>query len=218
MKQFAIVGLGKFGSSLATHLYRKGHEVLVMDKDPRLIQEIKDQVSRAVVADATDVRVLDSLGIQEVDAAVVCIGSDLGNSILVALNLKDLGVKQVMAKATSEAHGRILLKIGVSDYLFPERDMAISLAERLQNPNMLDYLPFLEGYSIIKLPAPKEFVGKALQELDLINRFSVQVVAVQELVPKKLMLIPTAKFVIKEKDTLIVLGPNESLEMLRDKA
>ncbi len=100
-------------------------------------------VTGLVVADATDVRVLDSLGIQDVDAAVVCIGSDLSNSILVALNLKDLDVKQVMAKALSEAHGHILLKICVTDYLFPEKDMAISLAERLHNPNMLDYLPFL---------------------------------------------------------------------------
>jgi trk system potassium uptake protein TrkA len=210
-----IVGVGNFGHYLAMHLYKKGHEVLVIDKMPNRVSEIKDNVSQAVVADATDRKALEALGLDKMDAAVVCIGSVLSESILATLNLKDIGLHQVYAKALSEAHSRILQKIGASEIFFPERDQAISLAERLHNPNMLDYLPFLEGYSIIQISPPNRFIGKSLRELNLINRFGVQVVAVKEVVPDRLNLIPTAQFVLKDSDIMILLGPNEALDELR---
>lgn len=216
MKQFAIIGLGKFGYYLAVHLYEKGHEVLAIDKNPKPVQEIKDQVSQAIVADATDRKALEALELKEVDTAVVCIGSILSNSILATLNLKDIGVNHVLAKAMSEAHGRILEKIGASEVIFPEKDLAISLAERLHNPNMLDYIPFVEGYSIIESAPPKGFIGKSLRELDLINRYGIQVVAIKEIIPDRLNLIPTAQFVVKDSDILILLGPNEALETLSE--
>jgi trk system potassium uptake protein TrkA len=215
MKQFVILGIGNFGHYLAIHLYKKGHEVLVIDKRSNRVTEIKDQVSQAVVADATDRKALEALGLDKMDAAVVCIGSVLSESILATLNLKDIGVERVYAKALSEAHSRILQKIGASEVFFPEKDQAISLAERLHNPNMLDYLPFLEGYSIIQLAPPNRFIGKSLRELNLINKFGVQVVAVQEVVPERLNLIPTAQFVLKDSDIMILLGPNEALDELR---
>jgi trk/ktr system potassium uptake protein len=215
MKQFVILGIGNFGHYLAIHLYKKGHEVLVIDKMSNRVTEIKDQVSQAVVADATDRKALEALGLDKMDAAVVCIGSVLSESILATLNLKDIGVERVYAKAISEAHSRILQKIGASEVFFPERDQAISLAERLHNPNMLDYLPFLEGYSIIQLAPPNRFIGKSLRELNLINKFGVQVVAVKEVVPDRLNLIPTAQFVLKDSDIMILLGPNEALDELR---
>jgi trk system potassium uptake protein TrkA len=214
MKQFVIIGLGKFGYYLAVHLYEKGHEVLAIDKNPKPVQEIKDQVSQAIVADATDRKVLEALELKEMDTVVVCIGSILSDSILTTLNLKDIGVNYVLAKAMSEAHGRILKKIGASEVIFPEKDLAISLAERLHNPNMLEYLPFVEGYSIIESAPPKEFIGKSLRELDLINRYGIQVVAIKEIIPDRLNLIPTAKFTVKDSDILILLGPNEALETL----
>ena len=216
MKQFAIIGLGNFGHYLALNLYKKGHEVLVIDKNVSRVQEIKDQVSQAVVADATDRKAMESLGVKDMDAAVVCIGSVLSDSILATLNLKEIGVKRVLAKAMTEAHGRILNKIGASEIYFPEKDQATSLAERLHNPNMLDYLPFAEGYSIIELAPPKSFIGKALQELDLINRYGVQVVAVKEIIPDRLNLIPTGTFIVKDSDILICLGPNDVLDELRE--
>jgi len=215
MKQFVILGIGNFGHYLAIHLYKKGHEVLVIDKMSNRVTEIKDQVSQAVVADATDRKALEALGLDKMDAAVVCIGSVLSESILATLNLKDIGVERVYAKALSEAHSRILQKIGASEIFFPEKDQAISLAERLHNPNMLDYLPFLEGYSIIQLAPPNRFIGKSLRELNLINKFGVQVVAVKEVVPDRLNLIPTAQFVLKDSDIMILLGPNEALDELR---
>ena len=218
MKQFAVIGLGNFGYYLSTQLYKKGHEVLAIDKKPNLVQEIKDKVNQAIVADATERETLEAMGLEQMDAAVVCIGSVLSNSILVTLNLKDIGVKRVLAKALSEAHGRILYKIGASEVFFPEKDLALSLAERIHNPNMIDYLPFLEGYSIIELSPPKDFIGKSLQDLDLINRLGIQIIAVKEVIKDQLILIPTAKFVIKDSDILIMLGRHESLDKLKVKA
>jgi trk system potassium uptake protein TrkA len=215
MKQFVVIGLGNFGHYLAIHLFKKGHEVVAIDQNADRVAEIKDQVSQAVIADATDRKAMEALGLDKMDAAVICIGSSLSESILASLNMKDIGVVKVFAKAISEAHSRILYKIGTSEVFFPEKDQATSLAERLHNPNMIDYLPFLEGYSIIEMSAPDQFIGKSLRDLDLINRFGVQVVAIKELVPDRLNLIPTARCVLKNSDIMILLGPNEGFDKLR---
>jgi trk system potassium uptake protein TrkA len=215
MKQFAIIGLGNFGYYLAKHLYQKGYEVLAVDIDPKQVQAVRDDVSQAIVADATDRSVIEALGVKDMDVAVVCIGSILSNSILATLTLKDIGVKRIYAKAITETHGRILYKVGADEVFFPEKDLAISLAERLHNPNMLDYLPFLEGYSIIELAPPRGFIGKSLKDLNLTNRFGVQVVAIKEMVPDKLNLIPTAQTVLEDSDIMIILGPNEGLDKLQ---
>jgi trk system potassium uptake protein TrkA len=215
MKQFAIIGLGNFGYYLAVHLYHKGHDVMAIDRNANRVAEIKDQVSQALIADATDRKTMKALGLDKMDAAVICIGSVLSDSILATLHMKDLGIKQLYAKAINEAHSRILYKIGASEVFFPEKDQATSLAERLHNPNMLDYLPFIEGYSIVEMSPPKQFTGKSLRELDLINRFGVQVVAIKELVPDRLNLIPTAQYVLTDSCIMILLGPNKAIEKLR---
>lgn len=215
MGQFAVIGIGNFGYYLGRHLYERGHEVIALDINRTLVQRIKDFVSQAVVADATEREVLESLGIQEVDTAVVCIGTRMQASILATLHLRELGVKQILAKAVSEEHGRILKKIGADEIFFPEKDLAVSVGSRLDNPNMLDYLPFIEGYSIVELAPPREFVGKTLSDLDLINRYGIQVLAVKEIIPRGLTLIPTGSFKVKDSDALIVLGPDDALGKLQ---
>ena len=215
MGQFAIVGIGNFGYYLARHLFEKGHEVVALDINQAQVQKVKDFVSMAVVADGTDREALESLGMKEVDSAVVSIGTRMQASILATLHLKELGVKHILAKAVSEEHGRILSKIGAHEIIFPEKDVAISVASRLDNPNILDYLPFINGYSIMELAPPKEFVGKSLKELNLINRFGVQVLAIKELIPERQTLIPTGDFLVKDGDALVVLGPDEDLKKLQ---
>ncbi len=215
-KQFAVIGLGNFGFYLAAGLFQKGHEVLGIDINPRQVQEIRDQVSRAVIADATDLQALKELELEKMDAVVVSIGSVLNSSILATLNLKDMGVKRVVAKAVSDAHGRILQKIGADDIYFPEKDIAQTAAQRLDNPNVLDYLPFMEGYSIVELAPPREFIGKTLIELDLINKFGIQVVAVKEPVPDNVVMIPTGRYLIKDSDVLVLLGPDKALAGLKE--
>jgi trk system potassium uptake protein TrkA len=216
MKSFAILGIGHFGFYLRRHLYEKGHEVIAVDINKTPVQKIIDKVSQAVVADASERDTLVALGIGGVGTAVVCIGTKMQASILTTLQLKEIGVKNIIAKATSEDHGLILKKIGANQVFFPEKDLAIGLATRLDNPNMLDYLPFMEGYSIVELLPPKPFLGKTLKELDLINRFGIQVLAVKGNTPKDLTLIPTAAYRVKESDTLIVLGPDDSLKKLQE--
>ena len=215
-KQFAVIGLGNFGFYLASGLFQKGHEVLGIDINPRQVQEIRDQVSRAVIADATDLQALRELELETMDAVVVSIGSVLNSSILATLNVKDMGVKRVVAKAVSNAHGRILQKIGADEIYFPEKDIALTAAQRLDNPNVLDYLPFMEGYSIVELAPPREFIGKTLIELDLINNLGIQVVAVKELVPERVVMIPTGRYLVKDSDVLVLLGPDKALAGLKE--
>jgi trk system potassium uptake protein TrkA len=214
-KQFAVIGLGNFGYYLASGLFQKGHEVLGIDINPRQVQEIRDHVSRAIIADATDPQALKELELEKMDAVVVSIGSVLNSSILATLNVKDLGVKRVVAKAVSNPHGRILRKIGADDIYFPEKDIALTAAQRLDNPNVLDYLPFMEGFSIAQLAPPRKFIGKSLIELDLINKHGIQVVAVKELVPENVIMIPTGRFVVKDSDILFLLGPDQALADLQ---
>ncbi len=214
MKQFLVIGLGNFGYYLATRLYDKGHDVLAIDKNRDNVQNIKDQVTQAIVADATDARVINSLGIKDIDTAVVSIGSVLSNSILAVLNLQEVGVDNIVAKAINEPHKRILEKLGVKEIPFPEKDIAISMAERFHNPNLIDYLPFLEGHGIIELAVPKSFVGKSLQQINMTNRFGVQVIAIKETAPEKTHFIPKADLVLKNSDILILLGSDTGLKKL----
>jgi len=216
MKQFVVIGLGNFGTYLAKALYQKGHEVLAIDIDEKLVQSIMEDVNQAVVADATDVKILESLGIKKVDTAIVCIGSVMEASILTTLNLKDIGVQRIVAKALSESHSRLLYKVGAADVFFPEKDLALSLAERLHSPNILEYMPFLKDYSIVELSPSKNFIGKSLKELDLINTFGIQIIAIKETVPDRLNMVPKGSFIVKESDILIILGPKDSLNQLQE--
>lgn len=215
MGQFAIIGIGNFGFYLARHLFDKGHEVMAMDINRAQVEKIKDCVSQAVVADAGDRDTLEALGLKDIDTAVVCIGTNMQGAVLTTLHLKELKIKRILAKANSEEQGRILLKIGADEIIFPERDQAIAVASRLDNPSVLDYLPFVEGYSIAELAPPQELIGKTLKDLDLINRYGLQVLAVKELIPARITMIPTGAFLIKDSDSLIVLGPDDGLKKFR---
>jgi trk system potassium uptake protein TrkA len=215
MRQFAVIGVGNFGHYLAARLYERGHDVLAIDRDSNRIQDIRNRVSRAIVADATDKEAIRAFGLEQMDAVAISTGDDLSESILICLNLKDLGVKRILAKVVSEAHARIVEKIGATEVLFPEKDQAQTLAERLHSPNVIEYLPFMEDHSIIEMTPPKNFIGKRLRDIDLINRFGVQVIAIKESVPDRATMVPTAAYTLKESDILIILGPNTGIEELK---
>ena len=216
LKQYLVIGLGNFGRYLAIQLHKIGHEVIVMDKDQRCIQEIKDDVEQAIVGDSTNIKTLKSIGADTIETVIIGMGSNLSASILTALNLLDLGVKHVMAKATNEAHARILEKIGIEKVFSPEKDSAISIAERLNNPNMIDYLPFVEGHSIVQISPPSDFIGKSLRELNLTNRFGVQIIAIKKRDSDRMTLIPKGEYILKEDEKLIILGENTSLNKFKD--
>jgi trk system potassium uptake protein TrkA len=215
-KQFVVIGLGNSGYFLSRHLTALGHDVLVIDSSPEKIQDITSSVSQAAVADSTRKKQLAALPLTKVDSVVVCIGEDLEASLLTVLNLKELGVKHIIAKSSSPAHTAILEKLGVSDIFHPERDMSISLAERMNRPNMLDYLPFMEGFSIIELACPEKFIGKSLKELSLTSKYGVQVIAIRDPLEIEPKLGNLADYILQERDVLFIIGPNKVLDKIKD--
>jgi trk system potassium uptake protein TrkA len=212
--KYLVIGLGAFGSHVARVLGESGEDVMAVDSDAAAVARMRDVVSRAVQADVSDPDVLARLCVEGVDVAVVSIGEHLEASILATLALKEQGVREVYAKAKNPMHGKILEAVGATETIYPERDMAIRLAQRLAAPNLLEHVPVAEGYSIQEVASP-EFVGKTLRQLDLRNRYRIQVMAVKELVPERFHLVPDPDFVIKDSDALIVMGKNEDLENLR---
>lgn len=215
-KTFVVIGLGKFGFYLAKHLFERGHDVIAIDVDKEVVQEIKDHSTKAIIADATSKDTMLSLGIQNVDTAIVSLGTRMDHSILVTLHLKEIGVKDIFVKAITEDHRKILNIIGAKEVIFPERDMAEKLAHSLSSPNLLDYLPLSEGISIMELVPLHQFIGKSIKDIQLRNKFGVQVIAIKELVPERMNLIPSSDTVVKESDILVLIGPDEALKKLED--
>ncbi|MCD1259767.1 TrkA family potassium uptake protein [Paenibacillus athensensis] len=208
--QYAVIGLGRFGSSLSKELIKLGHEVLGIDRDEEKVDEMSAVLTHTVVADSTDEEVLKSLGIRNFDCAVVAIGDDIQASILTAILLKDLGVKQVVAKALSELHGKVLTKIGADRVIFPERDMGIRVAHQLNSPNLLDYIELSKDYTIAELSVPRRLCGKSIKDLDPRAKYGCSVVAINK--QSGVIIAPMATDVVNEKDVMVIIGTNDQIE------
>lgn len=214
MKQFIVVGLGRFGSSVATTLADNGHDVLAIDENHQKIQDISSYVTHAVEADATDEEALKTLGVRNFDVAIVSIGDNLHANILCTLILKELGVPYVIVKAQDNLHGKVLTKVGADRVVYPERDMGERIAHNLISSNVLDYLEFAPDYSVVEIMSSENMVGKSLAELEFRSRFDVNVMAIKR--GQHLNMSPGASDKILENDTLIVMGKNENLDKVRD--
>ncbi|MFC1683370.1 potassium channel family protein [Candidatus Zixiibacteriota bacterium] len=225
MRQFAIIGLGTFGFKLATSLAKLGCEVLAIDNDRDRVQEIRDLVTEAVVLDATDKAAMDSLDLTDMNTAVVCVGK-LEDSMLISLYLKEAGIEEIVVRALSTDHVKILQLLGVSRIVLPEEDMAERLAGSLMTPNIIDHIPLTPGHSIVEVKAPESFWGKTMADLDVRKKFKVEVIAVKKYVTSKLngqesldesktRVIPAASEVISAGDALVVIGKNEDVEKMR---
>lgn len=213
-KQFVVVGLGRFGSSLGRELVELGHEVLGIDKDEEAVQEMSDILTYCVSADCTDEDALRSLGARNFDCGVVAIGDNIQASILTTILLKDLGVKKVVAKAMTELHGRVLEKIGVDRVVYPERDMGIRVAHQLVSPNLLDYIELSKDYTIAELAVPRSLNGKSLHEFNPRARFGCSIVAINK--PQGIIIAPTAADILTERDVMVVIGTNEQIEQFEE--
>ena len=216
MKQFIVLGLGRFGSAVATTLIELGHEVLGVDSDEERVNDLKDKITQAVQADITEERVLKELGVKNFDAAIVSIGTDLEASILVTMMLKEMGLKYIIAKAQNNLHAKVLKKIGVDKVVFPERDMGARIAQRLITPNIKDYIELEPDYNIIEIEALPEFVDKSLSELDMRNKYGVNVLAIKR--DNSFNISPQAKDVIRKDDFLIVIGETKIITELAGKS
>ena len=204
MKSFLIIGLGRFGASLAVELCAQGHEVLAVDIQPERVQAVADQVTHCVVGDARDPEVLRSLGARNFDCAVAAASADVGVSALIVLNLKELGVARVVGKANSMVHRKVLEKIGADLVIFPEQEMAIRLARSLANGDILNFIERL---------VPEDWVGKSILELDIRAKWRVTVIAVRR--GERMTISPGRDYVFQaQDDCMVILGSNADIDRL----
>lgn len=213
MKSYIVIGLGRFGQTLARQLCMLGAEVLALDKRSDLVQQLADDVTHAVVGDAQDKEVLRALGARNFDCGIIAIGSDLAASVLTTMNLKELGVPYIICKAHDETHRKVLEKLGVDRVIIPEQENAQRLARSLNSHNVLEYIELSEDYGILEIPAPGSWIGKTLKELNVRAKLGVTIIAVEN--GGKTNVSPTADYAVGEGDTLVMLGDNVALEKVQ---
>ena len=213
MKSYVVIGLGRFGTELSRRLCALGCEVMVVERDSDLVQQISRHVTHAVVGDARDQGVLKALGVQDFDCAVVCIGDSLADSVLTTMNLKELGVPQVVCKAHDETHRQVLLKLGADQVVIPEQENAARLAKSLSSHNVLDYIELSDEYGIIEVPAPRQWVGKSLKELNVRAKLGVNIIAVKQ--EENINVSPAADYTITSNDVMVVLGDAKALNAVQ---
>lgn len=213
-KQFAVIGLGRFGTSVASALYNLGYEVLAIDANEDRIQKFSEEVTHVVQADTTDENSLKALGIRNFDVVVVAIGEDIQANVLTTLLLKDLGVKYIVAKARNELHGKMLSKIGADRVVYPERDMGQRVAHNLVSTNVLEYIELSPVLSIVEITAPKALVDKSLAETNLRAKYEVNVVAIKR--GEELIVPPLPDEKIKTGDILIFVGHTKGIQKLEE--
>lgn len=213
MKHIAVIGLGLFGTSVAETLVQQGHYVLGIDINEQRVQMLARLLNQCVTVSNTDEETLLALGIKEYDAVVVAIG-DIESNIMVVQTLQELGVKRVMAKAVSHRHGRVLQRLGVSQVIFPEHDMGVRAAHSLSGDRVIDYIELSDEYNIVEIQAPRHFVGKTLDQIDLRKNYRVSLIAIKT--AQKILISPPAETTIEAQSELVMIGKNEDLTVFYD--
>jgi len=211
MKRFVVVGLGNFGSSIAEALYGQGHEVIAVDPRPDSVDRVAAVVTRAAVADGKSLEALRRIGVKGADVGIVSTGDDITASILAAMALRDLEVKEIYAKVISRDHARVMERMGVNETVFPERDSALGLAARLSGSAVLNYVRLGKGFSIQEMGVRDDWIGKSLRELELRKRFSISVIAQHDMLTDQITSAPDPDARLRESDTLLVAGQDEDL-------
>lgn len=213
-KQFIVVGLGRFGTSVAETLYGLGNDVLAVDSDEEIVQNISERVTHAVQLDANDENSLRALGIGNFDVAIISIGSDIQASILATLLVKDMGVKHIIAKANDALHAKVLYKIGANRVIFPERDMGVRVAHNLCSSSILDYIELSPDFSIAEIASPKEWENRNLKELNLRATYGINVVAIKR--SNEIDVSPSPDEVIQPGDIIVAIGGTQELNSIEN--
>ncbi len=215
MKRVVVIGLGIFGSNIVKELYENGFDVIAIDKDKDAVHRIKDFATKAIVADGTDNEVMDQIGIHEDDVAVISFGDDLASSTLITLHLKQMKVKNIIVKAPNEEHKLILEKVGATDVIIPEKEVAGKVAKSLISPNVLDCLPLSEGYMIFEIAPPNSFLGKSIAELELRTKYHIEVIAVKDVLTDQITMVPQASFRLKDGEVLVVIAKDKDIQKIK---
>jgi trk system potassium uptake protein TrkA len=213
-REYAVIGLGRFGSSLALTLMERGHNVLGIDRSREIVQRLADQLTQVVALDSSDEDALRAVDILSFDTVVVAIGSDFESNLLTTVALKSLGVRNVVCKASTERQRSILLRVGADRVVLPEQEAGRRLAQVLTAPGILDQLELEPGYSITELQVPEALVGHTLAESDLRRRFGITVLVVKR--KQSLVVSPPADYLLEKGDLLVVLGANTNISRLNE--
>lgn len=208
-KQYAVIGLGRFGTSVARRLYEAGQEVLGIDVIEERVEDAEPYVTHAVVADSTEEKALSSIGIRNFDCVIVAIGNDMQASILTVSILKEKGIKKIITKAIGKRHGKVLEKVGADWIIYPERDMGERVANQLLSPNMLNYIELSQEHSIEEIMIPTKMAEKNLRELEIRAKYQVSVIAIVR--GKEIIISPSPDQLLHERDLLVMIGRREDL-------
>lgn len=214
IKRFVVVGLGNFGSAVAETLHAMGNEVIALDRDADRVDGIGRRVTRAAVGDGTERAILERVGAEDADAAVISTGDDITASALTALTMRDLGVKEIYVKVISLEHARLIEKIGVTDTIFPERQAGMFLAKRISSTMIINYVQLVGDIGVQEMAVPESWVGKTLRELELPKTRSVAVLALHDILHDEFRTMPDPDAALRESDTLLVGGTSEHLARL----
>ena len=215
MKRCVVIGLGIFGQNIVREISDKGFEVIAVDKNKEAVQRVRDLAGKAIVADGTDKDLMDQIGIHEDDTVIISFGDDLAAATLITLYLKQLKVKSIIVKAPNEEHQIILEKVGATEVILPEKEIAHKVARSLISPNVFDYLPLSEDCMIFEMAPPESFLGKTIAELQLRSLYNVMVIAVKDVLTDQVTTLPPAPFVIKDGQVLVLVGKEADIEKLR---
>lgn len=210
-RQYAVLGLGVFGSTVATTLSQYDCEVIAIDKDESCVERIADEVTKAVVADTTDIEQLRALGIEDIDVAIVAIGTHLEESVLTTMNVKDLGVPYVISKAKNKQFSKILEKVGANRVIRAEKDMGVRVAKSLLRKNIVDLVELDEDHSLIEIKAPVDWIGKSVQDLNVRQAYHMNVIGVKDS-EDNMSLSIGADYIVKYGDRFLVIGKTRELE------
>ncbi|MDA3129063.1 potassium channel family protein [Aliibacillus thermotolerans] len=213
-KQFAVIGLGRFGGSICHALMKEKMEVLAIDQDKEKVEEFASIVTKAVVADSTDEKALKKIGIQNFDHVIVAIGDNILASILTTIILDDLGVEKITVKAQNHYHEKVLNRIGADSVVHPERDIGVRVAHQVVSESVLEYLEVSDKYSIVEMVAGAKMVGKTIVELDFRATYGCNILAVKR--EEDVYVSPSPDLVMKEKDILIIIGADDDIGRLEN--
>jgi trk system potassium uptake protein len=215
MKQVCVIGLGQFGRYLARELAKMDCDVLAIDNNDEAVSAIRDEVQHAIITDVRNPKALESAISSKVDEVIVCFSENMEASILCVRHLAKMEIKKIRAKAANEDHASILKSIGAHEVIFPEEETAKRIAQRIINPDLLDFLPLTEEYRVVEITVPKSFIGHSLSDLHLRQKYNVQVIAIKTPYQNRTEFLPSPQTALKEGDTLMVIGKQEDITRLQ---
>ena len=210
--EFVVIGLGRFGSSVARGLIQYGHDVLALDCDKELVQQLSHELPHVVALDVTNIEALRQVGVADFDTAICCIGSNFEANLLAAVSMRQLGVKRVVAKARTQTHRKILLQVGVDEVVLPEEEAGVRLARRISAIDFVDYLSLGNNVGVVELLVPERYYGKSLAESAIRNKYGLTVIAIRR--EGYVIASPSADTFFQAGDDILVLGAISDAERL----